>query len=101
MIAKGRGSSLPIREHLDGFDDVLRRFFSRGVVQMIDLLTLERPEDTFDASAIPAVACAAQAGDKAVPIESALVARVDLPSFFTPRPTKLTPVHSGAGCDGG
>ena len=26
---------------------------------------------------------------------------IDLPPFVTPRPTKLTPVQAGAGCDGG
>jgi hypothetical protein len=74
-IAKGRVSSLPIIEHLDVFEDVLRRFTSCGVVPMIDQFTLERPEETFDAGVVPAVALAAHAGDETVLIEQTLVAR--------------------------
>jgi hypothetical protein len=68
-------SSLPIIEHLDVFEDVLRRFISCGVVPMIDQFTLERPEETFDAGVVPAVALAAHAGDETVLIEQTLVAR--------------------------
>ncbi len=68
-------SSLPIIEHLNVFEDVLCRFVSRGVVPMIDELTLECPEETFDAGIVPAVAFTAHAGDEAILIEQPLVAR--------------------------
>jgi len=38
-------AALPIIEHLDVFEDVLLGFVSRGVVPMIDQLTLECPEE--------------------------------------------------------
>ncbi len=53
VIAKGRVAALSIIEHLDVFEDVLLRFVSRGGVPMIDQLTLERPEETFDAGIVP------------------------------------------------
>jgi len=74
VLVKGRVSALPMIEHLDVFEDVLRRFVARGVVPMIDQLTVECPKETFDAGVVPAGACAAHAGDEAVPIEDALVA---------------------------
>ena len=52
-----------IVEHLNVFEDVLRGFGSCGVVPMVHELTLERPEETFDAGVVPAVAFAAHAGD--------------------------------------
>ena len=73
-MVKGRASSLPIVEHLDVFEDVLRRFIPCGAVPMIDELALERSEETFDAGVVPAVALAAHAGDETVLIEQTLVA---------------------------
>ncbi len=75
VIAEGRVPSLPIIEHLNVFEDVLFGFVSRGVAPMIDQLTLQRPEETFDARVVPAIAFAAHAGAEAIGGKDALVAR--------------------------
>ncbi len=67
--------SLPIIEHLDVVEDVLSRFVSRGVVLMIDQLTLECAKETFHAGVIPAVTFATHAGNEAVLSQAALIAR--------------------------
>ena len=75
VIAKGRVAALPIIKHLDVFEDVLLRFVSCGIVPMINQLTLQRPEETFDTGAGSAVAFAAHAGAEAIGCKYALVAR--------------------------
>ena len=52
---------------------------------------------------LPASAAEAATEAYAVVLASLLLifVMVDLPPFVTPRPTKLTPVLPGAGCDGG
>jgi hypothetical protein len=47
--------ALPIIEHFDLLEDVLLRFVSRGIVAMVHELTLECPEENFDAGVVPAV----------------------------------------------
>ena len=54
--------TLPIIEHLDLLEDVLLRFVSRGTLPMVHELTLECPEETFDAGDVPAVPFLAHAG---------------------------------------
>jgi hypothetical protein len=49
VIAKIGAPALPIKEHIDILEDVLRRFGPRGVVPMVHELALERPKETFDA----------------------------------------------------
>ena len=75
MIAKGRVSARPIIEHLDIFEDVLRRGFTGRVVPMVYEFTLECPEETLDTGIVPAVACAAHAGGEGALVEQTLVAR--------------------------
>ena len=61
VIAKRRVSVLPIVECLNILEDVLRRFGPRHIVPMVHELTLERPEETFDAGVVPAIAFSAHA----------------------------------------
>lgn len=68
-------SSLPIVEHLNVFEDILRGFVTGRVLPMIDQFTLEYSEETLDAGVVPAVAFMAHAGDEAVLIKQTLVAR--------------------------
>ena len=75
LIAKSRVVSLPIVEHFDVFEDVLRGFISGGIVPMVHELPLERPEEAFDAGIVPAVAFTAHAGTEAIGCKDALVAR--------------------------
>ncbi len=67
--------TLPIVEHLDVFEDVLLGFVSGDIRSLVYQLTLERPEETFDARVVPAVAFATHTGDEAILRESPLVAR--------------------------
>ena len=67
--------TLPIVEHLDVFEDVLFGFVSGDIRSLVYQLTLERPEETFDARVVPAVAFATHTGDEAILRESPLVAR--------------------------
>ena len=67
--------ALPIIEYLDVFEDVLGRLFAGRVAPMVHELALEGPEEALGTGVVPAVAFTAHAGDEAVRIESALVAR--------------------------
>ncbi len=67
--------TLPIIEHLNVLKDILPGLVTGSIVPMVHELTLERPEEAFDAGVVPAVAFAAHTGDEAVPMEEALVAR--------------------------
>ena len=78
VIAKSRVSALPIIEHFDILEDVLRRFGPRAVVPMVHKLTLERPEEAFDAGVVPAIALSAHAWRDAVSGEQLLVARSEI-----------------------
>jgi len=64
---------LPIIEHLDILKDVLCRLAPRRVLSMVHEFTLQRPEETFHAGVVPAIACAAHAGRDAVRGEQLLV----------------------------
>ncbi len=73
--SRGSSEAPPIIEHLDIFEDVLCRVFTGRVVSMIHELPLEDPAKAFDTSIVPAVACAAHAGDHAVDGEHLLITR--------------------------
>ena len=87
--------TLPIVEHLDVFEDVLLGFVSGDIRSLVYQLTLERPEETFDARVVPAVAFATHTGDEAILRESPLVARGGILGGF-----KWSLQHlDGGGCD--
>ena len=73
VIAKSRVPARPIIKHLNVFEDVLCRVFTGRVVPMVHELALERPEETFDAGVVPAVAFSAHARRDAVRGEHLLV----------------------------
>ena len=64
---------LPMIEHLDILKDVLCRLAPRRVLSMVHEFTLQRPEETFHAGVVPAIAFAAHAGRDAVRGEQLLV----------------------------
>ncbi len=64
---------LPIIEHLDILEDVLCRLAPRRALPMVHELALQRPEETFHAGVVPAIAFAAHAGRDAVGGEHLLV----------------------------
>lgn len=68
-------AALAIVEHLDVFEDVLRRIFMGCVAPLIDELARESPKKAFNAGVVPTVSLVAHAGTKTVHIEEPLVAR--------------------------
>lgn len=70
VIPEGRVPSLPIVEHLNVFEDILRGFVTGRVMPMIDQFTLECSEETLDSGVVPVVASATHAGDEAVLIQA-------------------------------
>jgi len=66
-------TALPVIEHLDIFEDILRGLFTSHVTPMIHELALECPEEAFDTGIIPAVAFAAHARSDAMGGEQVLV----------------------------
>ena len=46
VIAKGRMPALPIIEHLNVLEEVLRRVFTGGIVPMVHELAFECPDKT-------------------------------------------------------
>ena len=65
----------PIREHLDIFEDVLRRGFTGRVVPMVYEFTRERPEEALHPGVVPAITVAAHTGGDAVSGQQQLVPR--------------------------
>lgn len=90
--------TLPIVEHLDVFEDVLLGFIPGDILSLVYQLTLERPEETFDARVVPAVAFTAHARDKTILRESALVAHRGILTTtvrMVDEPRRRSAVHHG------
>lgn len=65
----------PIIKHLDVFKEAPSRLVTGLIVPIVHELAFECPEEAFDTGVVPAVAFAAHAGDEAVRLEYALIAR--------------------------